>query len=228
MSGGRINALTAARKEALIGRARGKKSPHPTGYLPAGERLRRLKGPPGACRGAQAELRGAQRRGGSRRDRGRRGGRPGRAVARHRGRPMMHWNPGAPESRDLVLRLSAGGVTRDPCDPCLQGRACVTAQDHQDVRTHPWRRRGREADPAGAARYHSPPEPGLRRHAAVNRFAIAYTGRGLGAAVSHGGLDRYVVPAGRCKRRSTATVDQSSGPCTVKSRRPGSIRLQHR
>ena len=55
---------------------------------------------------------------------------------------------------DSVLRVSAGGAPRDLHDQRDRERQRAAAQDHQDARALPERRRGHQADLAGAAQHH--------------------------------------------------------------------------
>jgi putative transposase len=74
--------------------------------------------------------------------------------------------------RDPVLRLPAGGAPRGLHHQCHRERAQPAAQDHQDARALPQRRRGHQADLAGAAQHHRRLEPrgqGLERRPSALR-----------------------------------------------------------
>ena len=111
--------------------------------------LRELEGPQGAGRGDQADLHRAERR--SRR--GRAGGlraRPlGPEVPHRRGRLAPRLGQGDP-----VLRLPAGGAQGGLHDQRDREHQRAAAQDHQDARPLPERRRRHQTDLAGAAQHH--------------------------------------------------------------------------
>lgn len=56
--------------------------------------------------------------------------------------------------RDSVLRVPAGGAAGDLHHELDRERECAAAQDHQDARPFPVRRRRQQTDLAGAAQHH--------------------------------------------------------------------------
>jgi hypothetical protein len=80
--------------------------------------------------------------------------------------------------RDPVLRVPAGGATRDLHHQRHRERQRAIAQDHQDARALPQRRRGHQADLAGPAQHHGRLGPcGQQLEEAMNQFAILYEDR---------------------------------------------------
>ena len=70
------------------------------------------------------------------------------------------------ESRDTVLRLPSADPAGDLHDQRDREHLRATAQDHQEPRSLPQRRRGHETDLAGVEEHHSrlgPPVQGLER-----------------------------------------------------------------
>lgn len=76
----------------------------------------------------------------------------GLEVSDRGGRMASRLGPGDP-----VLRLRARGAAPDLRDQRDREHPHAVAQDHQDAPVLPQRRRGHQADPAGAAQHHGPP-----------------------------------------------------------------------
>lgn len=90
------------------------------------------------------------------------------------------WQPpdAAPGTAWSVLRVPAGGAARDLLDQRHREHQRATAQDHQDARELPQRRRGQQAHLAGAAQHHGRLGPcGAQPEGAMNHFAVLYEER---------------------------------------------------
>lgn len=105
--------------------------------------------PQATGRGDQTDLHGDQCRGGAGRARRLRAGPLGPEVPHGRVGVAPRLGP-----RDPVLRIPAGGAPSDLHHKRDREHQRATAQDHQDPRALPQRRRSRQADLAGPAQHH--------------------------------------------------------------------------
>ncbi len=131
-------------------------------------------------------------------------------------------------SRDPVLRLPARGASRDLHDQRDREPPRQAAQDHQDARALPERRRGHQVDLAGAAQHHG--RLGTRcegvasRHEPVRhslRRALHQNGR-------VGWQPRLAHRVGRSSQATPAAGDKSYRPRTQKFRQALAPRRSNR